>query len=116
MLATTVFFAGLVASQAGNVFACRSETNGTRRLGVFSNPYVLAGIVCEAVLIVITIYVPPVAVRFDHIPLPPVYWVGLSLFAPTLYGLEKGRKYLVQNRKDPLFNIQKTAGFLNIKK
>jgi magnesium-transporting ATPase (P-type) len=116
LLATTVFFAGLVASQVGNVFACRSETNGTRRLGVFSNPYVLIGIACEAFLILITIYVPAVAVRFDHIALPPVYWLGLSLFAPTLYGLEKGRKYLVQNRKHPLFNIQKNNGFLNIKK
>jgi Ca2+-transporting ATPase len=116
LLATTVFFAGVVASQVGNVFACRSETNGTRRLGVFSNPYVLIGIACEAVLIVITIYIPAVAIRFDHVAIPPVYWVGLSLFAPTLYGLEKVRKYLVQNRKDPLFYIQKTAGFLNIKK
>jgi magnesium-transporting ATPase (P-type) len=95
LLATTVFFAGVVACQVGNVFACRSETNGTRRLGVFSNPYVLVGIACEAVLIVSTIYIPPVAVRFDHIPLPLIYWVGLSLFAPTLYGLEKGRKFLV---------------------
>jgi len=95
LLATTVFFAGVVASQAGNVFACRSETNGTRRLGIFSNPYLLMGIVCEAVLIVITIYIPPVAERFDHVPLPLVYWVGLSLFAPILYGLEKIRKFLV---------------------
>ena len=116
LLATTVFFAGVVACQVGNVFACRSETNGTRRLGVFSNPYLLMGIVCEAVLILITIYVPSLAVHFDHLPLPLVYWVGLSLFAPVLYGLEKGRKYLVQNWKDPLFYIQKTVGFLNIKK
>ena len=95
LLATTVFFAGVVASQVGNVFACRSETNGTRRLGVFSNPYLLMGIVCEAVLILITIYIPFVAVHFDHLPLPLIYWGGLSLFAPTLYGLEKGRKFLV---------------------
>jgi len=96
LLATTVFFAGVVTSQVGNVFACRSETNGTRRLGLFSNPYLLVGIVCEAVLIVITIYIPPVAQRFDHLPLPLYYWVGLSLFAPTLYALEKGRKFLEQ--------------------
>jgi magnesium-transporting ATPase (P-type) len=95
LLATTVFFAGVVACQAGNVLACRSETNGTRRLGLFSNPYLLMGIVCEVVLIVITIYIPPVASKFDHLPLPLFYWVGLSLFAPTLYALEKGRKFLV---------------------
>jgi magnesium-transporting ATPase (P-type) len=95
LLATTVFFAGVVACQVGNVFACRSETNGTRQLGIFSNPTLLIGIVCEAVLIVITIYFPPVATRFDHLPLPLVYWVGLGLFAPCLYALEKGRKFLV---------------------
>jgi potassium/sodium efflux P-type ATPase len=95
LLATTVFFAGVVACQAGNVLACRSETNGARRLGVFSNPYLLMGIVCEVVLIVITIYIPPVASKFDHLPLPLFYWVGLSLFAPILYALEKGRKFLV---------------------
>jgi magnesium-transporting ATPase (P-type) len=95
LLATTVFFAGVVASQVGNVFACRSEINGTRRLGVFSNPYLLVGIVCEAGLILTTIYIPFVAVHFDHLPLPLIYWAGLVLFAPTLYGLEKGRKFLV---------------------
>lgn len=95
LLATTVFFAGVVACQVGNVLACRSETNGTRRLGLFSNPYLLMGIVCEVVLIVITIYIPPVASKFDHLPLPLFYWVGLSLFAPTLYALEKSRKFLI---------------------
>ena len=39
---------------------------------------------------------PACAVDFDHVPLPPVYWLGLSLFAPTLYGLEHWRKYRIQ--------------------
>jgi hypothetical protein len=34
---------------------------------------------------------------FEHAPLPPEYWLGLSLFAPVLYGLDRIRKGIARH-------------------
>ncbi len=94
-LGITVFHAGVVTSQIGNAFACRSEKSYVHRLGWLSNAYLLAGIGVEISLILLMIYLPPLANLFKHVPLPPVYWAGLGLYAPTLYGLERMRKMIV---------------------
>lgn len=96
MLASTVFQAGVVTAQIGNAFACRSEKGNVRWLGLLSNPYLIAGISIESLLILIMIYVPPVAIEFGHIPLPAHDWVWLVLFAPFLYLLERLRKSIVR--------------------
>jgi magnesium-transporting ATPase (P-type) len=96
ILATTVFHAGVVIAQIGNAFACRTESGHVRHMGWFSNPYLLLGIAFEVILIVILIYVAPLADVFNHVPLPLSYWLGLSLFAPLLYGLEWGRKFIMR--------------------
>jgi Ca2+-transporting ATPase len=99
ILATTAFHAGVVIAQIGNAFACRTETGHVRHMGWFSNPYLLLGIAFEVILIVILIYVAPLAEVFNHMPLPLYYWLGLSLFAPLLYSLEWGRKFLTRRIK-----------------
>ena len=96
ILATTVFHAGVVIAQIGNAFACRTESGHVRHMGWFSNPYLLLGIAFEVILIVILIYVAPLADVFNHVPLPLSYWLGLSLFAPLLYGLELSRKFIMR--------------------
>ena len=96
ILATTVFHAGVVIAQIGNAFACRTESGHVRHMGWFSNPYLLLGIAFEVIFIVILIYVAPLADVFNHVPLPLSYWLGLSLFAPLLYGLELSRKFIMR--------------------
>ncbi len=96
IIATTVFHAGVVMAQVGNVFACRSETANVRHLGWFSNRYLLAGVAIEIGMLVWTVYDKPMATLFEHAPLPAIYWAGLILYAPILYGLERGRKSLVR--------------------
>jgi Ca2+-transporting ATPase len=91
-LAITVFHAGVVMSQIGNAFACRSSKTRSTYLGWLSNKYILVGIAIEVGVIASLIYVPFLARVFNHVPLPLVYWLGLGLFAPVLYSLEWIRK------------------------
>ena len=99
LLAVTVFHAGVVMAQIGNVFACRAETNRGRRLGWFSNRFVWLGVLVEIGMILALIYIPLLADQFDHLPLPPAFWGWLVLYVPLLYGLEWIRKAVVRWRR-----------------
>ena len=83
-------------AQVGNAFACRTERERGRRLGWLSNRFLLWGILAEIVIILVLIYFPPLARTFNHVPLPPIFWVGLSLYAPVLYSLDWIRKSVVR--------------------
>ncbi len=98
LAAITVFHVGVVTSQVGNLFACRSESRNTRRIGWLSSPFLLVSIGVEIVLMVLMVYWPPLAKLFEHVSIPPLYWVGLFLYAPLLYGLDYGRK-IITGRK-----------------
>ncbi|HTP00659.1 MAG TPA: cation-transporting P-type ATPase [Anaerolineales bacterium] len=95
-VAQTVFHAGVVTSQIGNVFACRTFTAHNRQQGWTSNPVLLLGVLIELAVIGILVYVPPLALAFDHAVLPWFVWPILLLFAPVLYTLEWMRKALVR--------------------
>lgn len=94
ILGSTVFLSGVIIAQAGNAFACRSEKGNVRWLGPFSNRPLLAGIAVQILLLLGMIYIKPVAVMLGLTSLPPVYWIGLVLFAPVLYGFERTRKWV----------------------
>jgi magnesium-transporting ATPase (P-type) len=94
ILATTVFHAGVVMAQIGNAFACRTERDPVHRMGWLSNRFLLAGIAVEGLVILLLIYWPPLAGLFEHAPLPPVFWLGLTVYAPVVYLLEWLRKML----------------------
>ncbi len=101
ILATTVFHAGVITAQIGNAFACRRETWGTRPPGwgslraALGNRFLWGGIAIEIAVIAALIYLAPLARIFEHRPLPPVYWIGLGLYAPALYGLDALRKCVI---------------------
>lgn len=95
-VAVTVFHAGVVMAQIGNAFACRTERNRGRELGWLSNRFLLVGVIIETVIILSLIYVPPLANAFDHAPLPPLFWIGLSLYGVVLYTFDWLRKALVR--------------------
>ena len=96
ILAVTVFHAGVVMTQIGNAFACRSERKNKTGPGWFSNPQLLLGILIEIAIILSLIYIPQLAKAFDHYPIPPTLWIFLMLFAPILYFLEWFRKSLAR--------------------
>lgn len=93
-LASTAFLAGVIFAQVGNAFACRSEKGNVRWLGLFSNPWLLAGLAVQVLLQLALVYIRPVASALGMAGLPPVYWSWLVAFAPALYFLERARKAL----------------------
>jgi Ca2+-transporting ATPase len=73
LIAITMFHAGVVMAQVGNAFATRSEINRSRSLGWWSNRFLLVGVGVEIGLIILLIYLPPLAYIFQHAPLPPIF-------------------------------------------
>jgi P-type Ca2+ transporter type 2C len=94
LLASTVYYAGVVTSQVGNVLACRSERMRSSALGWLSNKYLWLGIFIELVGIVVVIHVDFFARIFDHVSLPAWVWIVLSLNALILYSAEWMRKLI----------------------
>jgi magnesium-transporting ATPase (P-type) len=68
-----MFHAGVVMAQVGNAFATRSEINRSRSLGWWSNRFLLVGVGVEIGLIILLIYLSPLAYIFQHAPLPPIF-------------------------------------------
>jgi len=93
--ATAVTFAGIVLAQVANVFACRSERMSAFRLGIFTNPLILWGIVTELTILVLILYTPWGNAIFGTDPLPAWIFGPLVLGAIALLFAEESRKYIV---------------------
>jgi len=111
LLASTVYHAGVVMSQIGNTFACRSDRTRSSNLGWLSNKYLLAGILIELAGILGIIYIPFLARIFNHRPLSAWMWVGLALFSLTVYSIEWIRKAIYRasmkiNKKTSTLSLQ----------
>jgi Ca2+-transporting ATPase len=96
--ATTMTLAGIVASQVGNVFACRTDRESVFRVGLLSNRLVLAGIGAEVVILLGLIVVPPFPAIFGLAPLSFAEWSLLLFFPPVVLLLEETRKWVARQR------------------
>lgn len=96
--ATTMTLAGIVATQIGNVFACRTERESVFKVGFFKNRLVLWGIITELTIISLLIYSPFLQRIFGLAPIGFKEWAFLFAFAPVLLFAEEGRKWLLRNR------------------
>ena len=96
VLATTIFHAGVITTQIGNAFACRTERTSVFKIGLFSNRFLLVGFLVELTLITILIYAKPFQAIFEHGPLPARYWAFIALYAPAMLLAEEGRKAIVR--------------------
>jgi sodium/potassium-transporting ATPase subunit alpha len=98
--ATAVTFASIVLTQVANVFACRSERMSAFRLGIFTNPLILWGIVTELTILVLIIYTPSGNAIFGTSPLPIWIFGPLALGALALLFAEESRKFIVNRFKN----------------
>ena len=94
--ATTITFAGIVACQIGNAFACRSERESIFTLGFLTNRPLLWAIVAEIVMLVVLIGVPVFNNVFNLEPIEPRYWPMLAAFPPLFLAFEELRKLIVR--------------------
>jgi len=65
-------------------------------MGWLSNRFLLLGVAAQVAIILSLVYVPLLAILFEHHPLPPFYWPVLLLYAPALYVVEWIRKRAAQ--------------------
>jgi len=94
--ATTMTLAGIVATQIGNVFACRTDRESVFRVGLLANRGVLGSIAAEVAILMALILVPPFPHVFGLAPLAFAEWGILLLFPPAVLLLEEGRKWIVR--------------------
>jgi len=95
-LGTTMFHAGVVTSQIGAAYACRTERTSVFKVGFFSNHFLLAGILVELTMISTLIYVQPFQTFFEHGPLPLRYWAFLFAYPPIMFLAEEARKAIMR--------------------
>jgi magnesium-transporting ATPase (P-type) len=94
--AMTMTLAAIVATQVGNVFACRSERVSIFRLGFFSNRLIWLGIATEWMLILAIIYLAPLQSIFSTMELQPTQWLVLLVCPPIVLLADELRKKLTR--------------------
>ena len=99
VLATAIFLAGVVTSQIGNAFACRTERMSVFKVGFFSNRFLLIGFLVELTLVCILIYVSPFQKIFELGPLPVKYWALLFIYPLAMFVAEEGRKAFMRRQE-----------------
>lgn len=99
--ATTMTHAAVVMTQIGNGFAQRTTRESIFKVGLLTNRFLIWGIIVEAIVINILIYVQPFQRVFEHGPLNGADWLYLVALIPTLLIADEIRKFFVR-RKDRL--------------
>lgn len=98
--ATTIVFAGIVAAQIGNVFACRTERESVFRAGFFKNRFIIASVFVEILLLLTLVYVPPIQRVFGFSPLHLNEWAILFAFPVIMLGAEEIRKAVMRKGRE----------------
>lgn len=96
--ATTMALMGVIFTQIGNVFACRSETEPFWKSFKSHNKWIYAGIGFEIFLSLLFIYVPFFQKVFNTAALTPVSWASLLVCPVILLLFEELRKLFVRKR------------------
>ena len=98
-LARTVVFVGIVSTQVGTAFACRTDRVSTFRVNLLSNHWLLVGIAFEVVLTVALVYVSPLNEFFQLQPMPLHLWLLVASFGPLIFGADELRKWMVRRQE-----------------
>jgi len=97
--ATAITLASVVFTQIGNLFAQRSEKISIFKMPLFNNRMIWIGIASELVLIVLIVYTPFMNKFIGTGPFPPIYWLFLLIWTPSLIIVDEIAKYF-KRRKD----------------
>jgi sodium/potassium-transporting ATPase subunit alpha len=97
--ATTACLTGIVLSQVGNVMACRTFKTPVLKICLFSNYFLLAGILIEILLQLFIVYHPLGQKIFSTSALSPHIWLILLPFPLALFISEEIRKFILSFKK-----------------
>jgi magnesium-transporting ATPase (P-type) len=101
-MATTMTLAGIVATQVGAVFACRTDNASVFRIGLFTNRLVLLGVATELIILGLLIYTPFLQGLFETAPIGWREWAFVFAWAPVLFLADEGRKALLRRKNKKL--------------
>ncbi len=96
--ATTMALTGIVFSQIGAAFNCRTEKQSVFHVGLFSNKQVNFGIVFEIILIIALVYLPPLQSVFHTAPLDLRDFLILCAWPPLILVIEEVRKAFLRKK------------------
>jgi Ca2+-transporting ATPase len=99
--ATAMALAAVVTTQIGNLFAQRTERISIFRMGLHrltANRLLWLGIATELVLIFLIVYVPLLQGFIGTAAFPPVNWLFLFAWTPSLLLVDELRKVLERRR------------------
>ncbi len=104
--ARTVAINVFVAIETVYLFNCRSLTRSMFQIGLFSNPWVTAGVAVQILLQAAFTYLPVMNRLFHTAPIPPAAWARITVIAVATYILVGTEKWLrnrrtTTNRKEP---------------
>jgi magnesium-transporting ATPase (P-type) len=97
-LARTAAFVGIVSTQVGTAFACRTERVSTFRMGILSNRWLLVGVALEIALTMAMVYLPPLQRFFQLEAMPASLWLLVLPFGPIIFAADELRKWLARMR------------------
>ncbi len=92
MQATTACLTGIVITQVANGFVSRSFRESLLSIGIFSNKFLLVGIIFEIALQLFIVYHPLGNSVFSTYPIPLTVWLVLISFALVLFAVEEIKK------------------------
>jgi Ca2+-transporting ATPase len=95
-MATTMTLVGIVMSQVGNVFACRTERASSLKRSITLNHLLPVGLIFELSIILSLVYLPFLQPIFGMAPLLPKHWLFPLIFAPTILLADEVRKFILR--------------------
>lgn len=98
-MATTMTLAGVVATQVGAVFDCRTDRESIFKIGFFSNRLILIGITVELTLLGLLTYAPFLHGIFNTAPLGIRDWIFVFAWTPVIFLVDELRKAILRRRE-----------------
>jgi len=94
--ATTMSLTGIVMTQIGNGFACRTNIESIFKVGFLTNRLYLLGIATELSLQFLIVYVPFLNRVFETAPIAWSDWLFLVPFIPICMVADEIRKFVLR--------------------
>jgi magnesium-transporting ATPase (P-type) len=98
LAATTMTFLGIVGTQVGTVFATRTNRASVFSIGLFSNPWIIYGVIFELVLVAAIIYIPFLQRIFGTTSVGWIEWVLALSFGVIIFVADEARKAFIRRR------------------